>query len=112
MTYPSEAHRGLDEVLATLRRQIDGVDGRIVHLLAARKRLVEEIRAVKLSAGLPIYMPEREAELLEALCEIAIQRDLNPDYVRELFRRIIAETRPLAGAQPPAAPGEGLAHLS
>lgn len=95
MTDPRESPRGLDDVLAALRRQIDSVDGRIVHLLAARKRLVEEVRAVKLSAGMALYMPDREAELLDALCEIACRRDLNPDYVRELFRRIIAETRPL-----------------
>jgi chorismate mutase len=92
---PAETPRGLDDILVALRRQIDSVDTRIVHLLAARKRLVEEVRAVKLSAGLAMYMPEREAELLDVLCEIAAQRDLDPDYVRELFMRIIAETRPL-----------------
>jgi chorismate mutase len=109
---PAETPRGLGEVLAALRRQIDSVDTRIVHLLAARKRLVEEIRAVKESAGLAMYMPEREAELLDVLSQIAVQRDLDPAYVRELFMRIIAETRPLspaASAKSARASGAGLA---
>ncbi|MGD8573756.1 MAG: chorismate mutase [Gammaproteobacteria bacterium] len=96
MQLTSEHTPGLGTILDKLRAQIDHVDQRLVTLLAIRKRLVEEIQRVKRCAGLPCYSPERESELMERLASAAQAKGLRSAYVREIFARVIRETRPRA----------------
>ena len=48
-----------------LRRQIDAIDAKLVELLNARAACAVEIGRLKELAGLPVYQPAREAEVLE-----------------------------------------------
>lgn len=50
--------------LGELRRRVDEIDGRLVRLLSERARIVVEIGRAKRSAGIPVYAPHREAEVL------------------------------------------------
>jgi len=54
----------MDEPLRALRSAIDEIDRRIVALLNERARLAQEVGRVKDASDLPVYRPEREAEVL------------------------------------------------
>lgn len=51
--------------LAKARAKIDGIDTKLVKLLNERASLVVNVGKYKRAAGLPIYAPHREAEVLD-----------------------------------------------
>ena len=55
---------------------------------------VLEIGAIKRRLGLPMYTPEREAEVLRHVQEVN-QGRLSNEAIRRLFERIIDESRRL-----------------
>jgi len=78
--------------LDTLRIAIDGVDQRILALLAERVRLVLAVGEYKRKHGLAVYDPERERSVLERLSKAA-ESPLDGDTVRRVFERLIDESR-------------------
>lgn len=78
--------------LASLRRQIDGVDTELVQLLAKRRELTTRIGEIKQQLGEPLYVPSREAALIEARREQASALQLNPDLIEDVLRRLIRES--------------------
>lgn len=78
-----------------LRTTIDQIDRQIVRLLSSRQDLALEIGRVKASQGIPIYIPERESELLAIIEEEAIRAGLDTGHVRALFQLVLAESRRL-----------------
>ncbi len=93
--------------IGPLRRRIDEVDARLVELLNERARWALRIGQVKGEAGLPVYEPAREAEILERVGRLG-RGPLSGAALRRLFERIIDESRSLersagGGAGPAAA---------
>lgn len=80
--------------LERLRCNIDEVDAVLVKLLNQRARWALDVGEVKGRAGIPIYQPEREAQVL-ARVEGYNAGPLGADAVRRLFERIIDESRRL-----------------
>ena len=80
--------------LAELRRKIDALDERLVQLLNERAACALEIGRIKRHAELPIYQPNREAEVLGHVQSIN-PGPLDDGAVRRLFERIIDEARRL-----------------
>ena len=78
-----------------LRTTIDQIDRQIVRLLSSRQDLALEIGRVKASQGIPIYIPERESELLAIIEEEATRAGLDTGHVRALFQLVLAESRRL-----------------
>ena len=78
--------------LTRLRDAIDRVDEVLVKLLNQRARYAIEIGEIKGVLSLPIYVPEREKEVL-AHAESTSGGPLDPAAVRRLFERIIDESR-------------------
>jgi chorismate mutase len=78
--------------LKRLRDAIDRVDEVIVKLLNQRAKYACEIGEVKGHLGLPIYVPEREQQVLRHVSD-ASGGPLDPTAVRRLFERIIDESR-------------------
>ncbi len=81
-----------DSDLAALRDAIDDADRRLLDLLEERRDLVEQVAALKSRQGLPVYVPEREDELITERRAEAEQRGLSPDLVEDLLRRIMRES--------------------
>jgi len=78
----------------TLRARIDQIDRQLVGLLSERAACALAIGRLKELAGMPIYQPAREAEVLEHV------RTVNPgplddEAITRLFERIIDEARRL-----------------
>ena len=77
-----------------LRRRIDEIDAQLVALLNARAACALAIGQEKKAAGLEIYQPEREAEVLGHVQAIN-QGPLDNGAVKRLFERVIDESRRL-----------------
>ncbi|MBN6068675.1 bifunctional chorismate mutase/prephenate dehydrogenase [Aggregatibacter actinomycetemcomitans] len=80
------------ECLAELREQIDSLDQELLQLLAKRQQVVYKVGEVKQQHGLPIYAPQREAEMLQRKCEAAEQMGLSPNLIEDVLRRIMRES--------------------
>jgi chorismate mutase len=80
--------------LNDLREEIDRLDERLVDLLNARAACALEIGQVKKAAGLPVYQPAREADVLAHVQGIN-QGPLDDGAIKRLFERIIDEARRL-----------------
>ena len=80
--------------LERLRRNIDDVDTVLVKLLNQRASWALDVGEVKSGAGVPIYQPEREAEVL-AQVQAKNKGPLGEGAVRRLFERVIDESRRL-----------------
>jgi chorismate mutase-like protein len=81
--------------LDELRRNIDRVDEVLVRLLNERARCVCEIGILKKEAGLDVYQPDREKDVLRHVKDLACEGPLGPDAIGRLFERIIDEARRL-----------------
>ena len=76
------------------RRRIDEIDAQILLLLNERARCTVEIGKIKAERGLPIFVPERERDILRSM-EQRNPGPLSNAAVRRLFERIIDESRAL-----------------
>lgn len=76
------------------RRRIDQIDTQLMRLLNSRSACAVEVGRIKAELGLPIYSPEREAEILERVMR-ENPGPLDPLAVRRVFERIIDESRRL-----------------
>jgi chorismate mutase len=80
--------------LEDLRKRIDLLDDSLVRLLNARAACALEIGRLKREMGVPIYQPEREAEVLRHV-QAANNGPLDQAAIKRLFERIIDEARHL-----------------
>jgi len=83
--------------LELLRARMDGLDEMLVGLLNERSACALEIGRLKRELGLPVYQPEREAEVLRHVRRATEEAGgpLGPDAMARLFERIIDEARGL-----------------
>jgi chorismate mutase len=78
-----------------LRNRIDVIDDQLVRLLNVRVACAVEVGRLKHEAGLPIYQPEREAQVLNGVRNSATELagPLTAEAVVRIFERIIDEAR-------------------
>jgi chorismate mutase/prephenate dehydrogenase len=81
------------ERLDQLRQQIDHTDSELLRLLAERRSLTLRVAEVKHETGLPTQHPAREEDLISARRALASQLGLDPDYIEDLFRTIMRNSR-------------------
>ena len=91
-----------------LRSRIDVIDEQLVRLLNVRVACAVEVGRLKHEAGLPIYQPEREAQVLNSVRNSAtdLAGPLTAEAVVRIFERIIDEARRAERAA--SATGDGL----
>ena len=78
-----------------LRGRIDAIDEQLVRLLNVRVACAVEVGRLKHEAGLPIYQPEREAQVLNSVRKTATELagPLTAEALVRIFERIIDEAR-------------------
>ncbi len=78
-----------------LRSRIDVIDEQLLRLLNVRVACAVEVGRLKHEAGLPIYQPDREAQVLARVKQSATELSgpLTADAVVRIFERIIDEAR-------------------
>ena len=91
MTAPAAA---AEAAIARLRRNIDEIDEVLVKLLNQRAKWAVEVGLVKKAAAIPIYQPDREAEVLSHVVRVS-RGPLASAAIERLFERIVDESRRL-----------------
>lgn len=86
--------KGSSPTVADLRDAIDLLDQAILELLNQRVVYATIIGKLKKSVGAPVYVPQREADVLENV-RSSNRGPLHDEAVKRLFERIIDETRSL-----------------
>ena len=81
------------ELLKKGRKKIDSIDSRIIGLISQRVSVGKSLGRIKKSKGLKIKDRPREREVIENARAIAKHHDLEPEFVEELFRKIVKYTR-------------------
>ncbi len=77
----------MNETIQSIRKQIDGLNHRLLELLSERARHAEQIGELQTQQGLRHYDPVREQAMLEALVE-ANQGPFSDATVKSLFKQI------------------------
>lgn len=81
-----------------LRKQIDAIDQQLLELFNERARLAQQIGAEKQQLGLPVFVPEREQQILDRLQQLN-PGPLTASAIREIFTLIIQSCRFLETAK-------------
>jgi chorismate mutase len=92
--------------LEALRRRIDEIDEALVRLLSARAECALAIGREKKAAGLDLYQPSRESEVLEHVQRVN-GGPLDDSAIKRLFERVIDEARRLERVAEAAEHGSG-----
>jgi chorismate mutase/prephenate dehydrogenase len=79
--------------LEQMRARIDAIDRQVVALLSKRQEQVRKVVALKKAHHLPVYHPAREEDLISARRQQAKTAGLDPDYVEEVFRILLRQSR-------------------
>ena len=82
----------LPEDIASLRKQIDGIDEEILRLLARRQQVSGEIGEYKARRNMPVLQSERYREIIENRAELARTLGLDESYVKAVMELIHRES--------------------
>jgi chorismate mutase/prephenate dehydrogenase len=95
--HPQIAHDSTQESaqleIGNLRQHLDDIDRKIVFLLSERQREVERIVSLKRAHNLPVYHPAREEDLISGRRRQGQEAGLDPDFIEDLYRRILKQSR-------------------
>ena len=80
--------------LLRLRGSIDNMDSMLVHLLAERFKITQQVGKLKATAGLPPADPDREAQQIQRLRALAVESELDPEFAEKWFNFSMTPTRP------------------
>jgi chorismate mutase len=83
-----------DEVAAELRRlrdSIDNMDAALIHLLAERFKITQQVGLLKATHGLPPADPAREAQQIARLRQLAAEAKLDPEFAEKFLNFVVAE---------------------
>lgn len=85
--------------LQELRRTIARLDTELIDVLARRLNTAVEIGEVKAILGLPVLDPAREAEVVRRAATRARERGVDPELVRDVLWRVMAQARGVQDAR-------------
>ncbi|MGI8456895.1 MAG: chorismate mutase [Propionibacteriaceae bacterium] len=77
--------------LARLRMSIDNMDAALVHLLAERFKITQQVGVLKAQHGLPAADPNRESEQIARLRALAVDARLDPEFAEKFLNFVVAE---------------------
>jgi chorismate mutase len=79
----------MSEKIAELSQKIDEIDEKILLLLKERFEIAKEIGMEKRKHRMPLRDFERENEKIKEMMEKALELKLDPEAVKEVYRKII-----------------------
>jgi chorismate mutase len=85
---PSQAEGNAAAELAQLRANVDSIDSALLQILVVRFNITRQVSELKAKHSLPASDPEREAEHLSDLHELAAANGLQPSVLDPIFSLI------------------------
>ncbi len=82
----------LNNELLESRSRIDLIDSKIIDLLSERQSEVDKVIAFKKANNMPVRRPAREEDMISKRRNRGKEKNLDPDYLEELFRTIIHQS--------------------
>ena len=80
-----------DPKLARLRSSIDNIDAALIHMLAERFKVTQEVGRYKAEVRLPAADPGREERQVARMRQLAADAGLDPEFSEKFLRFIIDE---------------------
>ena len=77
--------------LLRLRESIDNMDAALVHLLAERFKITQQVGLLKATHGMPAADPEREGQQIARLRRLAASAKLDPEFAEKFLNFVVAE---------------------
>lgn len=77
--------------LLRLRGSIDNMDAALIHLLAERFKITQQVGQLKATYGLPPADPSREAQQITRLRSLAADAKLDPEFAEKFLTFVVAE---------------------
>src|SRR6267143_2459522 len=84
--------RGATSV-GSIRKEIDFIDDMLMLLLGQRQELVREVGRWKKSRRIPIPDPGRERDIIKKRLALALEDNLDADFVRKIFHAVFEHAR-------------------
>lgn len=88
----------MPKTLPELRVEIDALDQQLLKVLSQRASLANEVGEIKRAEGSPVFRPEREAQVINAL-QAANPGPLKDVHIATLWREIMSACRALEAPQ-------------
>lgn len=85
--------------LEALRDRIRELDVQLVRLLDERSQVSVEVGELKASAGIPVFQPSQEAEVMQRLQSL-MHGPLHRQHLQSIYREILSSSRDLQGLGP------------
>jgi Chorismate mutase len=85
----SKSNQSLNEY----RVRIDSIDEQILDLLKERAEIVKGVLMTKIQNKLPIYVAGREDQKIQSFREMAIKRNMDPEWAEDFLRMIMSSSR-------------------
>ena len=76
-----------------LRKKVDAIDSRLVSLIAERFKTTKEIIFLKKKDGSAVKDVKREDIILKEAGSLAKKVKLNADFITDIFKRILKESK-------------------
>lgn len=77
--------------LSRLRESIDNLDAALLHLLAERFKVTQQVGHLKARYGLPPSDAEREKRQIDRLRALALDARLDPEFAEKFLSFIVRE---------------------
>ena len=78
--------------LLKIRKKLDVLDTKLIKILAERMSYIPQVAEYKRENKIKRFQKDREKEIFENLRNKAVELDLNPELLEDLFKRIIKES--------------------
>ena len=78
--------------LLKIRKKLDVLDTKLIKILAERMSYIPQVAEYKKENKIKRFQKDREKEIFENLRNKAVELDLNPELLEDLFKRIIKES--------------------
>lgn len=75
-----------------LRKEIDGIDSKLIDLLANRMQLSRQIGTYKRGVDVSNYQPERWSEIIKSRTKAAVDKNLSEEFILRIYQYIHEES--------------------
>lgn len=77
--------------LTQIRERIDQLDRQLTQLLTKRMEITNEVAAYKLANNMPVYVPEREKQVIDKVCSLT--KDEYKQALAVIYQCIMDESK-------------------